>query len=314
MAVAEHRSDRRTPRPVVLVGVDGSDASATALTWAAREAQQRGGELEILYVGYTPVVSSPYAGVAYVPPLEEIAEYGAGVLAAAARSAARVASNIPVRTVMRTGHPVEILLAAAQDVTLVVLGTRGLGTVGSLVLGSVSTRLAARCAVPLVVVPPGDRDAGPGGRVVVGVDGSPHADAALRFALDEAARRDSRLLAVTAYTLPVGPLWLENPLFYGDVTRVAREEGAATVKESLLRVETPEHDRVVVDTAVLEGSPAQVILEAGRGAALTVVGSRGRSEIRGMLLGSVSQTVLHRADHPVAVVHAPATTAAVDAA
>jgi len=102
----------------------------------------------------------------------------------------------------------------------------------------------------------------------------------------------------------VGPLWEENPSFYTAAERDARAEASRTVEAALARVRGAEHDDVLVETFVVDREPSVAIREAAAGAALTVVGSRGRGDLRGMVLGSVSQQVLHHATHPVAVVHA----------
>ncbi|WP_265522276.1 universal stress protein [Oerskovia flava] len=295
--------------PTILVGVDGSPTGSAALTWAAREAASRDGSLHVLHVGEIPMVSSPFAGVAYVPPLEEIADYGAQVLEAAGDCVARTAPGVPVRTSMRTGSPSEVLLDAARDADLVVVGTRGLGAVASIALGSVSGRLATRVTTPLVVVPRGrgglcTPDAPGGEHVVVGVDGSPAADVALRFALDEAARRRTRLVVVTAFRSDVGPAWTTNPLFGGDAARAAHDAAEAVAMDALARVRTGAHAAATVDVVVRDGQPAQLLQEVGKDAVLTVVGARGRGDVRKLMLGSVSQKVLHDARHPVVVVHA----------
>lgn len=289
---------------VVLVGVDGSATSGKALDWAVREAARRGAELRVLHVAYVPVVATPFVGGAYYPSVEELGEIAGPILSAAAERAAHVDPSVPVRTTLRSGPPAEALLDEAKGADLVVVGSRGLGSVGSMFFGSVGTRLAARSPVPVVVVPPVVDRAERTTDVVVGVDGSVHGDAALRFALDEAARTRSRVVAVCAWRLPVGPLWEENPSFYTSAERDARAEASRTVEAALARVRTAEHDDVLVETFVVDREPSVAIREAAAGAALTVVGSRGRGDLRGMVLGSVSQQVLHHATHPVAVVHA----------
>ncbi|WP_139123134.1 universal stress protein, partial [Cellulosimicrobium cellulans] len=167
---------------VVLVGVDGSTTSAKAVERAVREAASRGAALHVVHV--TP---APGGG-----------ERGSCVLDAAADCAARVDPDVPVRTTLRSGSPVEVLLDAARTAELVVVGTRRLGTDAAAACGSVSTRVAAGSAAPVVVVPPVDGRSRPSADVVVGVDGSPAADAALRFALDEARETGGRVVAVCA--------------------------------------------------------------------------------------------------------------------
>jgi nucleotide-binding universal stress UspA family protein len=140
--------------------------------------------------------------------------------------------------------------------------------------------------------------------VVVGVDGSKHAEAALRFAAEEAALRGAQLRIVYAWEVPA----LEFPT---DVV------ASADALPGLIRAMSDEADGVVQASValakelqpsvscvprVVEGHAGSVLLEEARGATLIVVGSRGRSDFAGMLLGSVSHQVLHHAACPVTVV------------
>src|SRR5690606_18253379 len=224
--------------------------------WAVKEAARRDADLRVLHVAYVPVIATPFVGGAYYPTVEELGEIAGPILSAAAERAARVDPSVPVRTALRSGPPAEALLDEAKDADLVVVGSRGLGSVGSMFFGSVGARLAARSPVPVVVVPPvadaGERTTD----VVVGVDGSVHGDAALRFALDEAARTGGRVVAVCAWRLPVGPLWEENPAFYTAVERDARAEASRTVEAALARVRSAEHADVLVETFVVDREPS----------------------------------------------------------
>ena len=139
------------------------------------------------------------------------------------------------------------------------------------------------------------------GRIVVGVDGSSHSEAALRWALGQARLTGQPVDAVISWRIPavgvdgVGVLMALD--WEGDATRMV-EKSVANV------VDSPDADRV--SQRVVEGHPAQVLVDAAADAALLVVGSRGRGGFTGMLLGSVSQHVIARAACPVVVVRAPA--------
>ncbi|MBD8078518.1 universal stress protein [Cellulosimicrobium arenosum] len=299
-------------RPVVLVGVDGSTTSGRALDWSVHEAARRGAILRIVHVVYVPVVSSPFLGSAYYPNDDEVTQHGGPILDAAADRAARLDPTVTVRTSLRSGPPAEILLDAAKSADLVVVGTRGLGSVGATFFGSVSSRLAACSPAPVVVVPPDLRSSARGGAggagrrdVVVGVDGSVHADVALRLALDEAASTGEKVVAVCAWRLGAGSMWGEDTPYFLQAEREGRAAAARTVETALARVRTGADDGVPVETLVLDREPSLALREAGRDAALVVVGSRGRGDVRSLLLGSVSRSVLHHATGPVAVVHAP---------
>ncbi len=143
-------------------------------------------------------------------------------------------------------------------------------------------------------------------RIVVGVDGSAPALAALRWADDEARRRQATLAVVVAWQ----PQVLLNPYPYGPVPMPDDREieaAARTVAERAVEeagvVGDPEHDVVI---EVVEGPPVPSLLAAAAGADLLVVGSRGHGAFTGMLLGSVSQHCAGHAPCPVVVVPDPA--------
>jgi nucleotide-binding universal stress UspA family protein len=143
------------------------------------------------------------------------------------------------------------------------------------------------------------------GRIVVGVDGSEAAAAALRFGVEEARLRGATVVAVHAWTflpptalgepgvIPVAASTLMGDL---DVERTAAE------KELDERIGAAIGDDVDVERIVSEGSPGDVLVEAADGADLVVVGSRGRGGLRSALLGSVSSHVVQHAPCPVVIV------------
>lgn len=269
--------------PSIVVGVDGSADSGVALDWAATEAALLGAGLVVVHGLFMPVAAVPFGPAAVLPPSEELRRVALSVLEAARTRVARVQPAVDVDTFLVLRRPVDALLDLAGDAALIVVGTRGLGGLGGLVLGSVSSRVAVRAACPTVVVPP--VAAPDDGSIVVGVDGSGSSDAALRFALAEAERRSAKLVAV--YADPAA-----GSLEAGSLVPAALERARAAM------LTDPD-----VSIRIDLGRPADVLLDAGRDAALIVVGSRGRGQVRSLVLGSTSRTVLHRSARPVAVVH-----------
>jgi len=144
-------------------------------------------------------------------------------------------------------------------------------------------------------------------RIVVGVDDSPGARAALTWALEEARLRGARLEVVHAWTLP----WAEG--FNREVAADATwyRESSMALLESIIE----EAEATVaaaggppvapVPTPVQCEGPAFGLLAQAEGADLLVVGSRGRGGFAGLLLGSVSTQCVHHAHCPVTVVPAP---------
>jgi len=148
--------------------------------------------------------------------------------------------------------------------------------------------------------------------VVVGVDGSEGAAAALEYAAEEASLRETRLHVVVAWEVP--PAMYGDPTFGGGVApplldpqmieavraraqRVA-DDASATAKELQPSLE--------VEALAVQGQPADVLLDPELDATLIVVGRRGLGGFKSLLLGSVSQQVVHYANCPVVVMNEPA--------
>jgi nucleotide-binding universal stress UspA family protein len=137
--------------------------------------------------------------------------------------------------------------------------------------------------------------------VVVGIDGSPGADAALEFAVDEARLRSAELRVVCAWEVP--PMSYAGGFVVPDLEDGLERAAHATVKEALRRVQSSSDLRV--EPHVVRGQAAEVLLRAADDADLLVVGSRGRGGFRSLLLGSVSHQVAHHAHRPVTIVPTP---------
>lgn len=145
--------------------------------------------------------------------------------------------------------------------------------------------------------------------VVVGVDGSDNANAALDFAVAEARLRSATLRVVAAWNVP--------PTMYGadfgatfapldpSVTDSVREHARSAAEEAAEAARGRAPD-VECDAVVEEGDPAAALLEHAKDADLIVVGTRGLGGFKSLLLGSVSQKVVHHAPCPVVIVPAPA--------
>ena len=280
----------RGPRAVggpVLVGVDGSIESLAAVRWAANDAVLRDGKLRILYVDAHEDVPDAAATT-----------HGAEILDGAWRVALAERPELRVATELVHGHPARALAdAAGRAGGVLVMGRRGRGAVAGFVLGSVSRDVAGRTAGPTVVVP-GHRTP-LGSHIVLGVDGSDEAFHAAVFAFDEAALRGVRLTVVQAVT---GSIPERSPdLIQTYVPEV--ELGAARERLSDWAAWwAPRYPEVDVAVAARPGDPAEVLTAAAADAGLVVVGSRGRGRVRGLLLGSVSQSVMTGFPGPVAVI------------
>lgn len=143
------------------------------------------------------------------------------------------------------------------------------------------------------------------GRIVVGVDGSEHARKTLHWAVEEARLRKWAVIAVHAHSIP--PAFVAPDPILGAPPPVPEPgfieqlEGAA---ERMLAEEIDQvgSDDVTIESRVVTGSAADALLRAAREGDLLVVGSRGLGGFKGLLLGSVSQQVVHHAPCPVVIV------------
>jgi nucleotide-binding universal stress UspA family protein len=278
----------------IVAGVDGSESSIAALRWAFREAGRRGWGLRAVLATGSSDTHGSNAGTR-VDPNEARDEIGVDL--------DRIVDDAlgddahAVRREVVAGRAAPALLAAARGSALLVLGSRGLGGFRGLLLGSVTTACLEHAACPVAVVREGHEATDPVRRIVVGVDGSAEATAALQWAYETATLHDASVEIVGAWTFPVvsyermaaTPL---NPAPFEDVARSAIEKSIAAAGTTTV---------TDVERTVAFGSPAAVILRAAQHAQLVVVGSRGLGPFAGWVLGSVSRQVAQHASCPVVV-------------
>lgn len=284
----------------IVVGVDGSEHSAAALRWAAREAELHGGTLTAVLVWDLFNQRHPDGTKRFDPEYDD-AHADAALLAAIESAlgpeAAASAARRPVCDV-----PAQGLIEAAKGADLLVVGARGLGGFRGLLLGSVSQQCLHHAPGPIAIVHPPREDGPEGGaeRVVVGVDGSDTSRAALRWALTEASLRQATLEAVHAWEVPVvyGPVVGAFPYDTKAVETGARELLDELVDQALATVDAP---GVTVERAAAPGGAAARVLDAAEHASLVVIGRRGLGGFGRLLLGSVSEHVARHAPCPVVV-------------
>lgn len=156
-ALPEHGppDDSRGMTARIVVGVDGSTESARALEWALAEAALRGGQVQVIGAYHVPVVAADPMGMAgaYVAP-EQVEADTRAVLEEVVAKARQASGHSDVEVVVSVslGAPRDLLVEASQGAELVVVGARGLGRLGQLVLGSVSQYVATHAGCPVVVV------------------------------------------------------------------------------------------------------------------------------------------------------------------
>lgn len=281
----------------ILVGVDGSPESLLALHWAVDTAGQRGRPVRVVRGYPSDFGQWPAAAMAgYVPPpmpvdafqeeLDEAVRYARDRLGESAASG--------LLTVIDPAHAI---LTEADGAELVVVGSRSRSRMAAAVLGSVATAVASKAPCPVVVVrgvdePGQDGGASRSGPIVVGTDGSPDSEDALTFGFEEAARSGRSVEVVYCW----------NPQVDFAETIASTDDLLEGWLVEHLKPYQAKFPTVPVHAAVVEGRPAVRLIELSGKASMVVVGSRGRGGVKGLLLGSVSQSLLLQADAPVAIV------------
>ncbi|MGY1704835.1 universal stress protein [Geodermatophilus sp. SYSU D00697] len=282
----------------VVAGVDGSRTSVAAARLAAREARDRDAPVELLFA-YPWTTRDRIPAPEGFDALTALRAAADLALATTADVLRREHRGVPVRTRLTEGPVVDVLLTAGEAAQLLCLGSRSTGSLGDLLLGSTAADVVRAAPCPVVVVP--DRPTTTVSErtgVVVGVEGGPGEDEVLGFAVREAALRDTGLVAVHTWqhTVPgVGHVVAEP--FVDE--RIAQRREEALLDDALERAGAGDRP---VRRIVERGPAAPVLVAAGLGADLLVVGHRHR---RGGAVGnlrSVTNAVLHAAACPVAVV------------
>ncbi|MFF5446470.1 universal stress protein [Streptomyces sp. NPDC012888] len=283
--------------PQVVVGVDGTPESAAAVAWAADEAALRRVPLCVMHV-------EEWTATRKVP--RECARSLAGRSTALLHDAVRLARqdhpDLPVTTRCAVGRPGPALRGAADEAELAVLGSRGLGPVAALLLGSVSRDVAGRAGQPVALVRArGVRVRPSGGTgVVLGLDPAAPADRLLRFGFAEAARRGGALRVLYVIGAPAA---YGTP--YGGTSRPGdgrRHRAAAEHLAERLAPWRRTYPGVDVIGEVLSGAPAARLVRAAAGAELLAVGRRSRRLPLGPHLGEVARAVVRHSTVPVTVV------------
>ncbi len=282
----------------ILVGVDGSSASDAAVIWASREAASRRIPITLMHVVAPVVVGWPVGQLyANMPEWQKdnaqhILEHARKTLTANLGESEAPAAHIE----MVYASAVPTLIEASKEARMIVVGSEGMGGLGRLLLGSVSTALIQHAHCPVAVIRSDEgTTAETNAPVLVGIDGSPASEAATALAFDEASRRGVDLLALHAWSdVGVFPI-------LGMDWRDRASEGEEVLAERLAGWQAAYPD-VHVQRLLVCDKPAHWLLEQAEHAQLVVVGSHGRGGFPGMLLGSVSSAVAHSANIPVIVV------------
>lgn len=281
---------------LIVVGVDGTPAGDAALYWSLREAARSGARVKAV-TAWHPDDYSWYAAGLSEQTLSD--EEPRSTLEAAVARVTKLADHdsVEVSTHVGRGSAAFVLEQEAQSADLLVVGRRHEVGLARAALGSVSSAALHHAPCPIAVVPGAWEPPAEAGRVLVGVDGSAAAAAALSWAAQRAAR-DQRLLVPVrvraafedALDAPEGVPSIRD-LESAEIAHLARLSARAA-GDAQLRV-APE---------VRIGHAGRELVDAAGPDDELVVGSRARGRLRGWLLGSTSAHAVHHAHAPVVVV------------
>jgi nucleotide-binding universal stress UspA family protein len=281
----------------VVVGLDGSDESRSALRWAVQQAAAWNAELDVVHAWDVPfTLVPPPINLAAATDLDELEQAASDLLETeVAAATTRAATPLQVEKILVRDSAAKALLETAKGADLLIVGSRGRGGFSGLLLGSVSNQCVHHAPCPVVVVR-GTAESPRRGPILVGIDGSEGGDEALRWALADAASKHRPVLALAAWS------WLDQPGEFNPDYGAKDVRAMANAAVARARQDVPGGADVDVEIRVVNDHAAPALIEASHEASVLVVGSRGLGGFRGLLLGSVSNKCVHHAHCPVAVV------------
>ena len=298
------------PVGIILVATDFSETADLALSRALDIAVRHESEVAILHVmqAEMPVMATPEMIV--VPPdyekvLRDSSEEGLARASARAKEA-----GVRVREILKQGGAAHQIAACADaiDADLIIVGTRGHTGFKHLLLGSVAEEVVRTAKRPVLIVHPGDdRPIEPVKTVLFPTDFSATADHALSAATRLlSGSDDTKVLLVHTFNIspsvvPAGGFGNGiSPHFVENAQQLA-EQATAPAAEAL------RNRGFEVEVLVERGDAAEVVTElaSSRDVDIIVMGTRGHSKLRQILLGSTAERVVEHAPCPVMTVHSP---------
>lgn len=275
----------------VVVGFDGSASSMRALDWAAATAQAHG--LVLTLLAAQPDAEADILDLDDEEDAEFIDDDIAETLEAAIERVRAQYPELEIWAAVHPDSPVNGLLDASTAADVLVLGSRGLGGFSGLLLGSTTMNVTPYADCPVVVLYEPDEETVEAranalhpNEIVVGFDGSSDAERALVFALEHAVATGLGVCVVEITKGRKGHAPVDV-----DPDEIA---GAAEIAAG--------YPEVAVTYRHGVGRPAGMLIEEAAGAALAVVGVRGKGGFADLLLGSVGLQMLIHAECPVAIV------------
>lgn len=280
----------------IVVAVDGSPASTVAAGWAAREAAMRNIPLTVVHAVSTPTATFPPVPYpeSLVTSLEDEGKKAIMHATKVAEDAMPADRAVPIGRKLVYAAPAPALLKMSDTAEMIVMGSSGRGLLARGLLGSVSSTVVRHANCPVAVVRDEELPDPRNAPVLLGTDGSPASELATEIAFDEASRRGVDLVAIHAWSdaAVVDVFEIDWPAVEGEAER--------TLAESLAGWQERYPD-VTVHRLIAQDRAARHLIDKSETAQLVVVGSHGRGSLSGLLLGSVSNAVLHAVRVPVIV-------------
>ncbi len=280
----------------IVVGLDGSAGSTTALRWALNHADALG-DIKPVMTWLLPWWAAG-AGTpgAYVPPPTVELQLQAEDQLASQLEGFESSALLP--PVVVHGRPGPTLVDISTHANLLVVGTRGRGALADTILGSVSTHVASHAKCPVAIIPEKASTDRTLSRIVVGIDGSDSSIHAIEWALD-VADEETIIEVVHAWSaMPIGAV--EASITIVDELRVQAER---TADETVVKAaEKLDVNPRRFDIRVEMGDARNILRDASRGSDMLVVGARGHRGVAHLLLGSVATGLVHQPIVPTIVV------------
>jgi nucleotide-binding universal stress UspA family protein len=283
----------------VVVGYDQSPSSNRALAQAGREAAWRNALVTVVNA-FHGIIASPAGyfpldvGASMKEAADHIAAAGVGWLR-------QRYPGMAVDSAVTAGPTADALAEASRNADLLVLGNRGHGGFAGLLLGSVSMRTLTLASCPTMIVRGTPRKLTD--TVLLALDVEDPGEELMDFAFAEAAARDARLIAVTAWDLG----WTEaaHPDTADDLN-TAEKHTAADIRSAMEEQLNPRHAKhpdVYLAVEAMDGAASAVLTGLTKNADLIVAGAHRRGDGHlGMRPGPIVHTLLRHADSPVVVV------------
>lgn len=294
------RAVDRPQADVIAVALDGSDHAEAILPAVAQLAAALGMRIRLLEVGRSHLDGGDASETAYV-----------------ARVASSLATDGSIDYDVLVGnadHELADYVGRTSDVRILAMSTRGVPAGARLSVPSTAMRVLRHADVPVLMLhPPLPEVTEPAApvagqlpeadlrrRIVVGVDSLAASRPAIDWAADEAERRGAILQVLHTWQIPVGPGSMYGYPIWPDIE--ACRDGALEEVAAVAAAVAEQHPDLITETIVAEGGAATALERQSAGADMVVLGRHHHSRLATLLLGSVSESSVHRVDCPLVII------------